>query len=760
MTPSPTCSPRFELNYKPLQAKSGLRSRLPENLPDFWGLKSIERFDFSPASDRPIPSFPSQKWTPLPHQIAPDGDWFLWLLMAGRGAGKTDAMAHYVNQHVLGPPCDNVPGGHRIGIVAPTLGDAVNACVNGPSGLKAHNPEVRLVQGFGGSHVIWPNGSVGLMFSTEDARTVNRLRAGGNRCLDWWEELAAWPMLDDGYDQAILGLRMGSKPRAVASTTPRNRPKIRELSEAKDTALCHATTLDNPHLPEQWRGRLLSRFEGTRQGRQELFGELITDTPGSLWTREMLERNRVRELPDLVRVVVGIDPSGSAGGNQQGIIVAGKGADGHGYVLADVTCNLSPEGWGRRAVEAYHRWRADRIVAERNFGGDMVAHVIRTIDPRVAYHDVVASRGKRVRAEPIAALYEQCVAHGSLVETARGPVEIQDVRAGEKVWTRDGLRRVQWAGQTGVRQTLNIRTDSRVLTCTADHPVYVVGSGFVHAATLVPKRDTMLAWDSYVLSAECALRSQVAGAVPARREDDGQRLVSLSASTSHSMGSGFTDRQTTITDLADTPGMCSCIEPCGRQRTGRSLMGGTCITSTMIPAIIGLRTSSLYPLAITTAWHMPNGQHMRRRLENGWRNKDVSGGEDGSRRYGSAMSAAKSLSQHRLALDSATRPATRPIGIEAVEVGPTVPVFDLSVDGTPEYFANGLLVHNCRIHHVGGFADLEDQQANWNPEDYDGSPDRIDALVWAFTELLLGPGRQFGAAVGGERPEVARYVPR
>jgi phage terminase large subunit-like protein len=411
MTRSPICLPPFELNYRPLLAKSGLRNRPPENLPDFWGLKSIGQFDFSPASVLQTQNSPNQTWTPLPHQIAPDGDWFLWLLMAGRGAGKTDAMAHYVNQHVLGPACDDVPGGHRIGIVAPTLGDAVNACVNGPSGLISHNPGVRLVQGFGGAHVIWPNGAQANLFSTEDARTVNRLRAGGNRCLDWWEELAAWSMLSEGYDQAILGLRLGAHPRAVASTTPKNRPKIIELSESPDTVLRHATTLDNPHLAEQWRQRLLGRFEGTRQGRQELFGELITDTPGALWSRDVLERNRVREFPDLMRVVVGIDPSGSSGGNQQGIIVAAKGADGHGYVLADATCALSPEGWGRRAVEAYYRWHADRIVAERNYGGDMVAHVIRTIDPRVAYKDVVASRGKRVRAEPIAALYEQNRAH-------------------------------------------------------------------------------------------------------------------------------------------------------------------------------------------------------------------------------------------------------------------------------------------------------------------------------------------------------------
>lgn len=356
----------------------------------------------------------------MPHQRAPLGDWFLWLLMAGRGAGKTDAMAHYVNQHVLGPVCDKrIAGGHRIGIVAPTLGDAVTACINGPSGLKAHNSGVTLVQGVGGAHVYWPNGAEALLFSTDDARSVDRLRAGGNRCLDWWEELAAWPLIDgskqapSAVDQAILGLRIGRRPRAVASTTPKTRKKLKELMAAHDTIVVRATTYDNPHLPQSQRERWESLYGGTALGRQELSGEIIEDVEGSLWTRSLLDQNRKADHPDLARVVVAVDPSGghSEGNDEQGIVGAGKGVDGKGYVLADRSCKLSPDGWGRRAVQLYLDLHADRIVYEHNFGGEMVEAVIRTaaaaMGVQVATKAVHASRGKAVRAEPIAALDEQ-----------------------------------------------------------------------------------------------------------------------------------------------------------------------------------------------------------------------------------------------------------------------------------------------------------------------------------------------------------------
>lgn len=420
MASSRSTSSRYVLNFKPQLAQIGLKSKPLPTLPNSWLPSGTRLFDFSPDSDPQPPTiveepFRPQEWIPLPHQKPPEhDDWFLWLLMAGRGAGKTDAMAHYVNEHVMGPPCSTrVRGGHRIGIVAPTLGDAADACVRGPSGLMAHNPDVRLLQQVGGQYVIWPNGAVGKLFSCEDERTVDRLRAGGNRCLDWWEELAAWPKLDEGVTQALFGLRVGASPRVVASTTPRPRPRLLKIIGHESTYVRTATTDDNPHLDIRRRAMLYEDFGGTRIGRQELGGELLTDTPGSLWNRAMLDDLRRTSHPDLARVVVAIDPSGGSGdeNDEQGIVVAGKGVDGHAYVLSDASCRLSPDGWGKRAVNAFHHHKADRIVAEANFGGAMVEHVVRTVDRTVAYKAVSASRGKRTRAEPVAALYEQGKVH-------------------------------------------------------------------------------------------------------------------------------------------------------------------------------------------------------------------------------------------------------------------------------------------------------------------------------------------------------------
>jgi predicted phage terminase large subunit-like protein len=356
----------------------------------------------------------AHQWHPMPHQVPPEGNWRLWMLLGGRGSGKTDALAYYVDQHVKQPPCDpRLRGGHRVGIVAPTLGDAENACINGPSGLKAHNPAVRMVQRPGGAHVYWPGNAEALLFSTDDARSVDRLRAGGNRCLDWWEEFAAWPLLEDAYDNAVFGLRIGEHPHAVASTTPKNRKKLRDLIADPDTALRRATTDDNPHLSENFRKWVYSKFGGTERGRQELGGELIEDVAGALWKRARLDKHRTKEHPDLARAVVAVDPSGGHAerNDEQGIVVAGRGVDGRGYVLADRSCKLSPDGWGRRAVQAYLDYDADRVIYEKNFGGEMVEAVIRTaasaMGVTVPTKAVHASRGKAVRAEPVSALDEQ-----------------------------------------------------------------------------------------------------------------------------------------------------------------------------------------------------------------------------------------------------------------------------------------------------------------------------------------------------------------
>ena len=226
--------------------------------------------------------------------------------------------------------------------------------------------------------------------------------------------MAKWRYAQATWDQLQFGLRLGARPRQCVTTTPRPIAVLKALIEDPDTAITRGTSHDNVNnLAPAFIERIVRRYEGTRLGRQELNGEILEDTPGALWTRATIEALRVAEAPALVRIVVAVDPAAASGAdnNETGIVVAGLGADGHGYVLEDVSLRASPDGWGRAAVYAYWRWRADRIIGEVNNGGEMIEHVIRTVDPTVAYKAVRASRGKAARAEPVAALDEQGRVH-------------------------------------------------------------------------------------------------------------------------------------------------------------------------------------------------------------------------------------------------------------------------------------------------------------------------------------------------------------
>jgi phage terminase large subunit-like protein len=396
------------------------------------------------ALERAIQTVSRATWRPLPHQIPPQGDWYGWLLLAGRGAGKTDTCAKYVVDHVNGPPCIPGPTPHWVGIIAPTLGDAATACFSGPSGIKAHDDTARMGSFKGGLAIHWPNGSVAKLFGARSPDDVDRLRAGGNRCLVWAEEMAAWRYLEDCWDQMRFGLRSGKRPHWIGSTTPKPRVLIKRLDkgEIRSTVITRATTYDNPHLPSHIKGDLEETYGGTALGAQELLGRVVEQDENALWKRENLERDRVKsaEVPPLTRVTVGVDPSGGRG--EQGIVVVGKhdiihqptdtevaafasplspGAplawqaaaknvrkETHGYVIGDYTCRLPPDGWGRRVVEAAVETEADDIVVETNFGGDMAIAVIEgAIDHMgvsIPVKRVTASRGKHVRAQPVAAM--------------------------------------------------------------------------------------------------------------------------------------------------------------------------------------------------------------------------------------------------------------------------------------------------------------------------------------------------------------------
>ncbi len=256
--------------------------------------------------------------------------------------------------------------------------------------------------------VTWPNGAVALGYNGNEP---DQLR-GPEFDTAWVDELAKYRHARETWDMLQFAMRRGDHPRTCVTTTPRPIPLIRELVKDAKVLLTKGRTVDNAdNLATTFIEHVRSKYEGTRLGRQELDGEILDDVPGALWTRAMLEAASTETTPEMSRIVVAIDPSGTAGesddGDEVGIVVAGRGVDGRGYVLEDLTCKLSPDAWARRAIEAYYRHGADRLVAERNFGGAMVASVIRTADRQVAFKEVVASRGKSARAEPVAALYEQ-----------------------------------------------------------------------------------------------------------------------------------------------------------------------------------------------------------------------------------------------------------------------------------------------------------------------------------------------------------------
>jgi phage terminase large subunit-like protein len=231
----------------------------------------------------------------------------------------------------------------------------------------------------------------------------------------WCDELAAY-RYSDAWHQLQFGLRLGAHPRIIVTTTPRPIKLIKELSAREDgsVAITRGSTFDNAkNLAPSALADLRLRYEGTRLGRQELYGEIVDDVEGAMWSRNMIEESRVKEAPNLVRIVVAIDPAVTSGedSDETGIVVCGITPDGHYYVLEDLTCRVSPEKWARIAVEAYHSWKADRIVGETNNGGDMIELLLRQVDPTISYKKLTATRGKLVRAEPVAALYEQGRAH-------------------------------------------------------------------------------------------------------------------------------------------------------------------------------------------------------------------------------------------------------------------------------------------------------------------------------------------------------------
>lgn len=335
-----------------------------------------------------------------PNQKIPDGEWVNWVIMAGRGFGKTRTGAETIRQW-------KNQGYKRFAFIANTPADARDIMIEGESGILAisppwdkpsYEPSKR--------RITWNNGAIATIYSGENPE----LSRGGQHEKAWFDELAKYKYPQDTYDNIMFGLRLGDNPQTVITTTPKPIKTIKQIIKDKRSYITRGSTFENKsNLADVFINTIVQKYEGTRLGRQELYAEILDDNPNALWTRGNIEKTRVTKCPQLTRIVVAIDPAttDTETSDEAGIIIAGKDANGHGYILDDKSIKASPDKWAREAVTAYHKWQADRVIGEGNNGGDMIELLLRVVDNKVSYKKVTASKGKYTRAEPIAALYEQ-----------------------------------------------------------------------------------------------------------------------------------------------------------------------------------------------------------------------------------------------------------------------------------------------------------------------------------------------------------------
>ncbi len=349
----------------------------------------------------------------LEHQLPPEGDWRTWVILGGRGAGKTRAGAEWVRAQVEGAMPLDKGRARRVALLGETYDQVRDVMVFGDSGILACSPpDRRPVRKAGERRLIWPNGAEAQAFSAHDPEGLR----GPQFDAAWADELAKWKRAQGAWDMLQFALRLGDDPRVCVTTTPRNVGVLKRLLEMPSTVVTHAPTEANrANLAGSFLEEVRARYAGTRLGRQELDGVLLADAEGALWSSAMLEKARCEAAPVLDRVVVAVDPSVSDGNGADacGIVVAGVVTQGPPqdwkvWVLADCTVQgVGPTGWARAAIAAMDRFGAARLVAEVNQGGKLVEEVIRQVDPMVPYRAVHAARGKVARAEPVAALYEQ-----------------------------------------------------------------------------------------------------------------------------------------------------------------------------------------------------------------------------------------------------------------------------------------------------------------------------------------------------------------
>lgn len=347
-----------------------------------------------------------------PKQKEPPGNWRVWLILAGRGFGKTRTGAEWIRAQVEQGKCK------RLALVGRTAADVRDVMVEGESGILACSPpRNRPHYEPSKRRLTWDNGAMATTYSADEPDALRGPQHDGF----WADEPASWQH-EDTWDNLMFGLRLGKNPRGVATTTPRPTKLIKTLISLITTYVTRGNTYENrANLAPAFLEEIIRRYEGTRLGRQEINAEILDDNPGALWKRDWIERNRVVNHPELKRVVVAIDPPGSSLETSDepaecGIVVCGLGVDNHGYVLGDYSLVGTPNEWAAEGLTAYNLFKADKIIGEVNFGGEMVGSVIKLVAKelgmgRVPFEAVHASRGKQVRAEPVSNLYQQNVIH-------------------------------------------------------------------------------------------------------------------------------------------------------------------------------------------------------------------------------------------------------------------------------------------------------------------------------------------------------------
>jgi phage terminase large subunit-like protein len=686
----------------------------------------------------------------------PDTGYNIHLVMAGRGMGKTWTGANWVAEKAaLNPQSEWA-------VLAPTFRDVRKTCFESDVGIiRALLPGEMSNYRRNELQIVLSNGSVIYGYSAENPEKVR----GANLWGAWCDELCSWRYPATWYEGLLPALRKGEHPRIIVTTTPRPTRLISDLVGRADGTvhITRGSTWENSaNLSDIALTELKHRYEGTRLGRQELEGELLEDLEGALWTRLMLEENRVgpADLPDMRRVVVAVDPATTSDpdADETGIIVAGEGTDGHGYVLDDLSGRLSPTMAMKTAVHAYARWEADCIVAEVNNGGDYVRDLLRNVDPTVPYKTIRASRGKAVRAQPVSALYEQgkihhvgcfpdledqlclwvpeslespdrldaCLASGTLVSTPAGDVPIEDIRPGDLAWTRRGWRAILATRLT--RRDADVvsvyLSDGRSLTGTPDHRIWTQNRGWAELGTLV-WGDRLSGWrdlpspSPIAASSTSATRLAASGhaASTTHRQHPGMMIMASCTATSTAIITApslmaTTSITPTSTRSTTTPPTWSQSPRPSTASSMPSVTGwsrsATCRSSAGMQPVPGMPATKATPG--TSRQASAAGKAASRRSQPPV-SPAAASSTPGSSRRGTVPGGASTApgnastwrpSPARSAVPSSSGTSTAsglsPVPVSVVRLcasGARRDVYDLMVDGDHEFTAAGVIVHNC-----------------------------------------------------------------